>query len=37
MISIGPDIRGAHSPDERMSFSSFNRTVDFVVRVLEEI
>ena len=37
MISIGPDIRGLHSPDERMSLSSFYRTLDFVVKVLEQV
>ena len=36
-ISIGPDIEGAHSPDERMSLSSFNRVLEFLVKVLAEI
>jgi len=33
-ISIGMDITGAHSPDEKMSISSFDRTGGFLVRVL---
>jgi len=33
-ISIGVDITGAHSPDEKMSISSFDRTGGFLVRVL---
>ena len=37
IISIGPDISGAHSPDERLSLPSFYRTFDFLVRVLEQI
>ena len=37
MISIGPDIQNYHSPDERFSLSSFNRTCDYLVRVLEAI
>jgi dipeptidase D len=36
-ISIGMDIIGAHSPDERMSISSYERTCNFVVKVLEEL
>ena len=34
IISIGPDIEGAHSPDERMSLSSFNRVLEFLVQFL---
>ena len=37
MIAIGPDIEGAHSPDERMSLSSFYRVCDFLTGVLEKI
>ena len=37
IISCGPDIRGAHSPDERMSISSFYRTADFIASVLAEL
>ena len=36
-ISIGPDIRAAHSPDEWMSLSSFNRVYEYLVKVLEEL
>jgi dipeptidase D len=37
IISIGPDIFGYHSPSERMSLSSFYRTVEFLVNILEQI
>ena len=37
IIAIGMDIVGAHSPDERMSISSYDRTYDFLVRLLEEL
>jgi dipeptidase D len=37
IISIGPDIRGAHTPDESLSISSFKRFAEFVVRILESI
>ena len=33
----GPNITGLHSPDERMSLSSLNRTADFLVKVLERL
>lgn len=33
----GPDIVDMHSPDERMSISSFNRTCDFLVMVLNKL
>ena len=36
-ISIGPDVRYVHSPDEWMSISSFNRVYEYLVKVLEEI
>ena len=36
-ISIGPDIRGAHSPDEWMSISSFNRVYEYLLKVLQEL
>ena len=36
-IAIGPDIIDAHSPDERMSISSFKRMSGFLVAVLEKI
>ena len=37
IISFGPDIREMHTPNERMSLSSFARTWDFLVRLLEEL
>ena len=37
LISIGPNIQGGHSPDERMSLSSFNSFCEFLVRVLGDI
>ena len=36
-ISIGMDIRSAHSPDERMSLASFDRTGGYLVKVLERL
>jgi len=36
-IAMGPDIIDAHSPDERMSISSFKRMSGFLVAVLEKI
>lgn len=37
MISFGPTIRGAHSPDERASISSAQKYWDFVLEVLKNI
>ena len=37
MISFGPTIRGAHSPDERASISSAQKYWKFVLKVLENI
>lgn len=37
MISFGPTIRGAHSPDERASISSAQKYWDFVLEVLKTI
>lgn len=34
MISIGPEIIGAHTPEEKLSISSTERTRDFVVEIL---
>jgi len=36
-IAIGPDIYGAHSPDERMSVASAGRVWEFLLRVLEKL
>ena len=37
MVAIGPTIEGSHSPNERMSLSSFNRTCIYLIKVLEKI
>ena len=35
MISFGPTIRGAHSPDEKVSISSVQKFWKFLLRILE--
>jgi dipeptidase D len=37
MVSFGPTIHGAHSPDERVSIQSVQKFYKFVVEVLENI
>ncbi len=37
MISIGPNITGAHSPKERMQISSANRVWQYLCEIIEEI
>ncbi|MEO4005654.1 aminoacyl-histidine dipeptidase [Flavobacterium sp. CAU 1735] len=37
MISFGPTIKGAHSPDERASISSAQKYWKFVLEILQEI
>ncbi|MDR2592163.1 MAG: M20/M25/M40 family metallo-hydrolase [Chitinispirillales bacterium] len=37
MASIGPDIIDNHTPDERMSFSSYNRVYGYLVILLERL
>lgn len=37
MISFGPDIRGAHTPQENMSIPSTERVYDFTLKLIEEI
>jgi dipeptidase D len=37
MISIGPTIKGAHSPDEKASISSFQKFWKFFLEVLKQI
>lgn len=37
MISFGPTIKGAHSPDERASISSAQKYWKFVIEILKEI
>ncbi|MDR0927795.1 MAG: aminoacyl-histidine dipeptidase [Ignavibacteria bacterium] len=37
MISIGPDLKDVHSPDEKLSISSTKRTWEFLVELLKHI
>ncbi len=37
MISFGPTIKGAHSPDERASISSLQKFWKFILEILKEI
>ena len=37
MISIGPDIKDVHTPNENLSMSSSERVYDFLVDVLKEV
>ena len=37
MISFGPNIKGAHSPDERAQISSAQKYWKFVLEILKEI
>ncbi|WP_417885595.1 aminoacyl-histidine dipeptidase [Zunongwangia sp.] len=37
MVSFGPTIRGAHSPDERASISSTQKFWKFLLQILQEI
>lgn len=37
MISFGPDIEGAHSPDERIRISSVKHVWDYLLEILKEI
>jgi di/tripeptidase len=37
MASIGPDILDLHTPNERMSFSSYNRVYGYLVLLLERL
>ena len=36
MVSFGPTILGAHSPDERVSISSVQKFWKFLLNILEE-
>jgi dipeptidase D len=36
-VSIGPDNRDIHTPDERLSLSSFNRVYEYLINVLKNI
>jgi dipeptidase D len=35
MISFGPNIRGAHSPDERVEIASVQKSWDYYVEILK--
>jgi dipeptidase D len=37
MISFGPTITGAHSPDEKVQISSVGRFYDYFLHILREI
>ena len=37
MISFGPNIKGAHSPDERVQISSVQKYWEFVIEILKNI
>ena len=37
MISFGPNIRGAHSPDEKVQISSVQKYWKYLMKVLKEI
>jgi dipeptidase D len=37
MISFGPNIKGAHSPDERAQISSAQKYWDLVLEILKHI
>jgi dipeptidase D len=37
MVSIGPTLRGVHSPDERMHIESVDKFWKFLLKILEEI
>ncbi len=37
MISIGPTLRGVHSPDERLQIETVDKFWKFLVKILEEI
>lgn len=37
MISIGPDIRDVHTPNENLSISSSERVYEFLVAVLRQV
>ena len=36
-VSIGPDNRDIHTPDERLSLSSFNRVYEYLINVLKKL
>lgn len=36
-VSIGPDNHDIHTPDERLSLSSFNRVYEYIINVLKNV
>ena len=36
-VSIGPDNRDIHTPEERLSLSSFNRVYEYLINVLKNL
>lgn len=36
-VSIGPDNHDIHTPEERLSLSSFNRVYEYIIKVLENV
>ena len=36
VISIGPDIKNPHTPDERMSIDAVKQTYEYLLKALEE-
>ena len=36
-VSIGPDNHDIHTPEERLSLSSFNRVYEYIVNVLKNL
>lgn len=36
-VSLGPDMTGVHTPEERLSISSFNRTYEYVKKFIEKV
>ena len=37
MVSIGPDMQGIHSPNEKLNIPSVERSWEFLLRVLAEV
>jgi dipeptidase D len=37
MISIGPDLRNPHSPDEKIHIGAIGRVWDFMIELLKEL
>ena len=37
MISLGPNVKGGHTPDERLEVKSITKIWTFLIRLLEKI